>query len=160
MTVYRRRLTSSLFALKRSLERHRLFLLGQWEDVERLARLEDEDTEDADLELDVLDELGERPTFWDREVREVDRLLEELERLPTERKFVALRDRLHEVLYKWDQVLVFTQYTDTLDFLRRELLPAFGSRLGCYSGRGGETWDASRQRWAGISDYSRLTAAG
>ncbi len=151
MTVYRRRLTSSLFALRRSLERHRLFLLGQWEDMERLAGLEDEDTEEADLERDVLEELGDRPTFWDQEVREVDRLLEELGRLPTERKFVALRDRLREVLYRWDQVLVFTQYTDTLDFLRHEVLPAFGSRLGCYSGRGGEVWDTSQQKWVGTS---------
>jgi hypothetical protein len=46
---------------------------------------------------------------------------------------------------------VFTQYTNTLDFLRQELLPAFGSRLGCYSGRGGEVWDISQQRWAGTS---------
>jgi SNF2 family DNA or RNA helicase len=151
MTVYRRRLTSSLFALRRSLERHRLFLLGQWEDKERLAGLEDEDTEEADLERDVLEEMGDRPTFWDQEVREVDRLLEELGKLPTEQKFVALRDRLREALYRWDQVLVFTQYTDTLDFLRQELLPAFGSRLGCYSGRGGEVWDSSQQRWAGTS---------
>jgi len=151
MTVYRRRLTSSLYALKQSLDRHRLFLLGQWEDVEAMAGLEDEDTEEADLERDVLEGLGDRPTFWDEEVREVGKLLEDLERLPTERKFLALQDRLQEALYRWDQVLVFTQYTDTLDFLRQELLPTFGSKLGCYSGRGGEVWDTVQQRWAGIS---------
>ncbi|MFW6126503.1 MAG: DEAD/DEAH box helicase, partial [Chloroflexota bacterium] len=151
MTVYRRRLTSSLYALARSLERHRAFLVGKWQDVERLAGLEDEDTEEADLERDILEELGERPLFWDQEVREVDRLLDELNRVPYECKLTTLRQRLRDVLYRWDQVLVFTQYTDTLDFLRQELLSSFGRKLGCYSGRGGEVWDASQGKWVGTS---------
>ena len=34
--------------------------------------------------------------------------------------------------------MVFTQYTDTMDFLREELLKDAGQRLMCFSGRGGE----------------------
>ena len=34
--------------------------------------------------------------------------------------------------------MVFTQYTDTMDFLRGELLKAGNRRLMCFSGRGGE----------------------
>ena len=36
------------------------------------------------------------------------------------------------------QVMVFTQYTDTMDFLRRVLRERGGRRLLCFSGRGGE----------------------
>ena len=36
------------------------------------------------------------------------------------------------------QVMVFTQYTDTMDFLRRELGRDKDRRLMCFSGRGGE----------------------
>ncbi|GBD14661.1 RNA polymerase-associated protein RapA [bacterium HR25] len=150
MTVYRRRLTSSLFALKRSLERRRQFLLGQWRDDERPAGLEDEDMEEAELDEDAFEEL-ERPAFWDEEVGEVDRLLASLESLPRETKLAALLDHLERLLRQYDQVLVFTQYTDTLDFLRGELVHSFGSRLGCYSGRGGEVWDDRQGRWAGVS---------
>lgn len=151
MTVYRRRLTSSLYALQRSLKRRRQFLLDQWQDADHPAGLDDEDIEEADLSEDASENLGQRPIFWEEEVEEVDQLLEQLARLPGENKFVKVNADLEEALKQWDQVLVFTQYTDTLDFLRQQLIPAFGSRLGCYSGRGGEVWDAATNSWAGIS---------
>ncbi len=150
MTVYRRRLTSSLFALKRSLERRRLFLLGQWSDEERPAGLEDEDIEEAMLDEDAFEGLAP-PAFRNEEVAEIERLLASLEPPPRETKLEALLDRLEDLLRRWDQVLVFTQYTDTLDFLREELRHSFGSRLGCYSGRGGEVWDNREGRWVRVS---------
>ena len=42
------------------------------------------------------------------------------------------------------QVMVFTQYTDTMDFLRRELGRDKDRRLMCFSGRGGR--DTVRRR--------------
>lgn len=38
----------------------------------------------------------------------------------------------------YGQVMVFTQYTDTMDFLRERLSEGGGARPMCYSGRGGE----------------------
>jgi hypothetical protein len=38
---------------------------------------------------------------------------------------------------------VFTQYTDTMDFLRDFLAERMDVPIGCFSGRGGETRDAS-----------------
>lgn len=38
----------------------------------------------------------------------------------------------------YQQVMVFTQYTDTMDFLRDELRKMLGLTLMCFSGRGGE----------------------
>jgi hypothetical protein len=48
-----------------------------------------------------------------------------------------------------ETVLVFTQYTDTMDFLREQLRQVYGSKVACYSGRGGERWDGST--WAPTS---------
>jgi superfamily II DNA or RNA helicase len=151
MTVYRRRLTSSLYALRESLQKRRQFLLGQWRDEEHPMGLDDEDLEEADLDRDEAEGLGQQPVFWDEEVKVVDDLLERLAGLDTEQKLLALREDLQEALLRWDQVLVYTQYTDTMDFLRQELLPTFGARLGCYSGRGGEIWHAAGSKWIGMS---------
>ena len=162
MTVYRRRLTSSLYALQQSLTRRKQYLMGLWTDRDRPAGLDDEDIEEADLERDEVEDIGDRPGWWQDEVRELDKLLEDVERLGVESKLAALREHLDGALARWDQVLVFTQYTDTLDFLRQELLPTFGARLGCYSGRGGEVWNPSRQAWEGMSKerIQRLFAEG
>ena len=40
-------------------------------------------------------------------------------------------------------MLIFTQYTDTLDYLREHLKEVYGTQVACYSGRGGELWDGS-----------------
>ena len=39
-----------------------------------------------------------------------------------------------------DSAIVFTQYTDTMDYLREFLRASFGNQLACYSGRGGEQY--------------------
>jgi superfamily II DNA or RNA helicase len=151
MTIYRRRLTSSLYALRCSLERRLQFLKGQWNDPEHPAGLEDEDIEEADLSEDKLDEIAQRVAFVGEEISEVERLLEKLATLTIEEKFLRVQQDLSDALRQWDQVLVFTQYTDTLDFLREQMVHAFGSRLGCYSGRGGEVWNGTTNSWVGMS---------
>jgi len=155
MTVYRRRLTSSLYALQQSLLNHKKVLLGQWTDhPERPLGLTDEDLEEADLKEDQAEELEKELVaslpFHEEEVRELEKLLARLEQIPEEAKLKALRQDLDDALARWDQVLVFTQYTDTMDFLRRNLVTVFGTRLGCYSGRGGEVWDDSRREWVSL----------
>lgn len=145
MTVYSRRLTSSFAALRRSLERRRAFL------VERSGPafgLTDEDTEDADLEKDVTEELEESlrqgrlspslERLLQGELRQLDALLEGIARLPEDTKFSQLVKDLSDLLSQRETVAVFTHYTDTMDDLRDRLVGLYGSRLACYSGRGGE----------------------
>ena len=48
----------------------------------------------------------------------------------------ATLDKLLREGYR--QAMVFTQYTDTMDFLHEELLKISGPKLMCFSGRGGE----------------------
>lgn len=55
-------------------------------------------------------------------------------------KFEAFQQRLVAVI-EGHRVIVFTQYLDTLDFIRDQLVARYGNRMACYSGRGGEVWD-------------------
>ncbi len=151
MTVYRRRLTSSFYAMTCSLERRLAFLTGRPEDredageraIDPLAALgiDLDDVEQDDLDLDVGDDPG--PTGRDRfrdEIVYVEDFLRELQALGTDSKLDRLHDELREVLRERDSVLVFTQYTDTMDYLRDALRDVYGRQVACFSGRGGERW--------------------
>ena len=67
---------------------------------------------------------------------EIGMLLAAVEVLPPDSKLMESLDSLRAAGY--GQVMVFTQYTDTMEFLRGQLLAAGCARLICYSGRGGE----------------------
>lgn len=145
MTVYRRRLTSSFYALRKSLERRRDFLLGHGA-VEGL--FTDDDVEEEELEFDLdetLDEEGgataaEREAFK-AELDYVKQFLHEIANLGVDSKLATLHEELKRFLAARETAIVFTQYTDTMDYLREELRAVYGSQVACYSGRGGEVWD-------------------
>ena len=140
MTVYRRRLTSSFYALERSLERRLDFLRGkrnqEW--------LTDEDTEEDDLQDDVQEVLGDTSTqvrfLFGEEMEYVESFLGDLRNLGSDNKYSRLVDDLDEALSRRDSVVIFTQYADTMDYLRERLRHVYGTRIACYSGRGGERW--------------------
>ena len=152
MTIYRRRLTSGLYALGESLKRRREFLLGR-PDAEHPQGLQDEDIEDEDLSFDFdASEVADVPyQLRAEEVREVDRLLQTLDELSSETKLEHVLRAINEELTRTAQIIVFTQYTDTMDNLRDHLRPTYGRLLGCYSGRGGERWDPDARSWIGMS---------
>lgn len=145
MTVYRRRLTSSFFAVQRSLERRLAFLRGA-----AGLGLDEDDLEQEELTWDT-DELGldERATFRD-EVEYVERFLHALTLLSgVDSKVDQLVRDLADVFRSRDTAIVFTQYTDTMDYLREQLRQTYGSQVACYSGRGGERWDGTL--WVPVS---------
>jgi ERCC4-related helicase len=145
MTIYRRRLASSFYALARTLEdRLQGLTHGDEEDaIDEVAAdeaMDDEDVEAAKTEARAVEETPE-----------IEGLLRRIRRLPPDSKV----DRLKAVLRRlkqdgYQQVMIFTQYTDTMDFLRRELHGEFGSRMMCFSGRGGEILGADRT-WSVVS---------
>ena len=47
-------------------------------------------------------------------------------------------EKLGEIRQEYQQVIVFTQYTDTMDFLRQYLIKTGEYKVICFSGRGGE----------------------
>jgi superfamily II DNA or RNA helicase len=141
MTVYRRRLTSSFFAIQRSLERRRDYLKGiragqSW--------LMDDDVEQDELDLDVSENSGadERARFLG-ELTYIDDFLASISRLGADSKLERLHDDLRATFTARDTVIIFTQYTDTMDYIRESLQQVYGAQVACYSGRGGERWDGA-----------------
>jgi superfamily II DNA/RNA helicase len=61
-------------------------------------------------------------------------------------QFITL---LRQELNQRESAIVFTQYTDTMDYLRDFLSASFGSLLACYSGRGGELYRSGK--WSAVA---------
>lgn len=171
MTVYQRRAVSAFHALKCSLERRLQRLRGALnrQDVGALSPDEEE------IELDLLEELGEEvgerggidpalPTDLGQiqaEIEQVEQLLEQI-------------DSLHGVDSKRDQflgelgnlradgrpVLVFTQYKDTLYYLRDFLVSRYAERLACYTGEGGAIWHDGQWCSASKAKITHLLHSG
>ncbi|MCA1481940.1 hypothetical protein, partial [Bradyrhizobium sp. NBAIM08] len=97
----------------------------------------DEDEVDAPDE-DEAEQLAQQALALE-EKSEIERLLGMIRLLPPDTKVRKLREEvaiLREAGY--GKVMVFTQFTDTMDLLRRELAVNDGPRIMCFSGRGGE----------------------
>jgi superfamily II DNA or RNA helicase len=150
MTVYRRRLTSSFYAMRCSLERRLACLKGEHAEL-----LDDDDwsQEEQDPETsEWLMPVGEEPSLRRllvEELRYVEDFLDELRRLQSDSKMEQLETDLAALLRRRETILVFTQYTDTMDYVRDRLRHVYGAQVACYSGRGGELWDGTK--WVGTS---------
>ena len=149
MTIYRRRLTSSFEAIERSLRR-RLEVLRQ---NGMVAGLLDEDDINA-IETEAYDDIAFefQAKALAKEIIELEDFIGALaQRPPDESKMAYLHDELKEAFAGiHDTALIFTQYTDTMDYVRDQLVPVYGSRVACYSGRGGERWDPVARAWAPV----------
>jgi len=151
MTIYRRRLTSSFLAIERSLRRRLDVLVGQASasallDADDVAAIESSPLADVDLDRPAETALGD-------EIGELERFLAELaERPPDESKMGYLHQELADAFHgPHDTAIVFTQYTDTMDYLREQLLPVYGAKLVCYSGHGGERFDLATNGWVRLT---------
>jgi superfamily II DNA or RNA helicase len=144
MTIYRRRLASSFAALRATLAKRR------HETLESTVALEEDAPDDEALdEIPDIDELRalESQALAAEEQGEIDGLLRQIATLPPDSKLARLVETLEELTRDgYGQIMVFTQYTDTMDFLRSALRER-GCRLLCFSGRGGETPTGNRDDW-------------
>ena len=130
LTTYRRRLTSSLAALRATLENHLERLDGE----ARASTLHADEYDEEDA-----DEIKEKE---EKALKELDRkavhdMLATMRSMPPDTKLGRLTDVITDLRdggYK--QVMLFTQFTDTMDFLRERL--KYRWRVMCYSGRHGE----------------------
>lgn len=152
MTIYRKRLASSFYALAQTLKKRREGLLRA---ESATALFTDEDLSDDDLaeEAGEKDELSEveRAALLLDDRSSVEDLLRQVDGLPEDTKSVALRGVLTELRDAgYGQVMVFTQFTDTLDFVRDELIKATDLRVLCFSGRGGEV-PLGDGRWSKVT---------
>lgn len=143
MTVYRRRLTSSFAAIQRSLERRLAFLRGLANTLGLSTDDIEEDELSADVEIDEERRQDQRH-LHKAEIAYVEDFLQELDRLSSDSKLEQLQRDLQDIFARRNTVVVFTQYTDTMDYLRNCLAPVYGGQVACYSGRGGEVWRDSK----------------
>lgn len=140
MTIYRRRLASSFRALRNTLQRHLVVIAdsGQMHTMGLDEDAPDDETADDILDADDVAAL-EREALAAEEVTDVGHLLEGIGALPLDSKLASLKSVLADLRRDGHgQAMVFTQYTDTMDFLREELRKDAGPDLMCFSGRGGE----------------------
>jgi SNF2 family DNA or RNA helicase len=153
MTIYRRRLASSFAALRHTLT-GRLAAVERNPRTARESRNLDDDVSDDETAEEVMDVDDaarlEQQSLAAEEASDVENLLRDVKALPVDTKAKHLVEwikRLVEAGYP--QAIVFTQYTDTMDFLR-DWLRKNGISVMCYSGRGGEVTEASGA-WRSVS---------
>ena len=153
MTIYRRRLASSFFALRQTLETHLKAITSPTTPAAPRLDLE-ESVEDGDEDQpDNADDAAklEQAALTFEEKGDIERLLAMIRRLPPDSKVERLRGIVGELReHGYSQVMVFTQYTDTLDFVRGELGRDPTLRIMCFSGRGGEVISSDRT-WQKVS---------
>lgn len=142
MTIYRRRLASSFQALARTLETRLEGLQGATGPQFNSTRLE-EDLSDDETAEEVMDAEAaaalEVEALNQEEKGDIESLLRSVRLLPTDTKAGELLQAITAQREQgYDQVMVFTQYTDTLDFLRDYLAQQSQLKVMCFSGRGGE----------------------
>ncbi len=141
MTVYRRRLTSSFYAVRRSLERRLAYLEGQ---LDPQSIFDNDDIEQDELDLDVTEEFIDPvdSEYFQAELDYVKDFIQQLKLLSVnDSKMEVLKDEINQLFKKFSTVLVFTQYTDTMDYIRDQLREVYAGKVACYSGRGGEIWN-------------------
>ena len=193
MTIYRRRLASSFQALRTTLQRH-LDVVGEAGDASSgeaagdlsaaLFGVLDEDVSDDETSEEARDAdevaLLEQRALAVEEAADIRTLLDGIGVLPPDSKLRELKNVIRELRKGgFAQAMVFTQYTDTMDFLRDELgrqdfladgdertrmdesgggvadvsrgavRPQGALRLMCFSGRGGEI-QSSGGEWSTV----------
>jgi superfamily II DNA or RNA helicase len=146
LTIYRRRLASSFYALRAT-------LLGRRDRDLAAQAIEDDllEREDEGEDIDAGDLAAANDESLEVLASERDDIISAIERLPPDTKANALATTLEELRsLGYQQVMVFTQYTDTMDYLRERLVAAGVGKLLCFSGRGGEALTGDG-RWSPVS---------
>ncbi|MEG4507599.1 helicase-related protein [Microcoleus sp. F6_B4] len=137
MTLYRKRLTSSFYAIRESLQRR----------LEGISITED-DFQDLDEADDAI--LEGMESYFEpadpEEIKYLEDLLYQFENTGEDSKLSHFITILRQELIQRESAIVFTQYTDTMDYLRTALQQLYGAQIACYSGRGGELYQNGQWR--------------
>ena len=135
MTLYRKRLTSSFYAVRESLQRRLDTLLTQ-----QGSSITSDDLVDVEEADDAV--IAGLETYLEpvdpQEIQYLEELLRQFENTGEDTKLSHFITTLRQELTNRESAIVFTQYTDTMDYLRSTLQQLYGSFVACYSGRGGE----------------------
>ncbi|MFC6939726.1 helicase-related protein [Salinirubellus sp. GCM10025818] len=180
MTTYRQRLTSSVYAISQSLQNRVKKLRGQLavlrgkqrakeqiysdtqqvvmetlgnydiDDPDDLDQLEGE-LEDADLSEIIPSVTDEGLHLLEREIDELESFVDVLADIEQDPKIGQLKTDLDTLDREGhSRAIIFTQYTDTMDFIRKSLISIHGETVATYSGRGGEVYDQESGSWVEV----------
>ena len=141
MTLYRKRLTSSFYAIRESLQR-------RLEGINNITQDDLCDLDDADDAVITSLEAYLEELVDPREIEYLEDLLRQFENTGEDSKLSHFITILGQELSHRESAIIFTQYTDTMDYLRENLQQLYGSQVACYSGRGGELYQAGE--WQGL----------
>ena len=180
MSTYRQRLTSSIYAISQSLQTRLETLRTQKAVVKGKQRAQEQeygDTEQMVLETvsrhglddaDALDDLDTNladadlseliPNMTDEGLHLIEREIDELESFVSDLTQIDDDPKINQLLTDIDQlereghnrVIIFTQYADTMDFIRDRLTSIHSETVASYSGRGGEVYDADEDAWVSV----------
>ncbi len=142
MTLYRKRLTSSFYAIRESLRR-------RLEGINNITQDDLSDLDDADDAVITGLETYLAEPVDPKEIEYLEDLLRQFENTGEDSKLSHFLTILRLELSQRESAIVFTQYTDTMDYLRDNLQQLFGSQVACYSGRGGELYQQGE--WQGLA---------
>ncbi|HEV7566078.1 MAG TPA: helicase-related protein [Microbacteriaceae bacterium] len=157
LTVYRRRLTSSWEAIRRTLERRLTREQQLVLDADDLVdELEDEEG-GVTADGSAVDDTMALPMDA-ADLAAVSSYVERIVRLASDSKLDRLLEHVDEARATGQSLIVFTQFTDTLVYLRDRLRPAYGPTLGTFTGDGGRVWDSVEERWVAISKRDLVEA--
>jgi superfamily II DNA or RNA helicase len=150
MTIYRRRLASSFAALQHTLNNRLSSMAGGTVEASDEDVSQDEDREEV-MDSDEAGALAQAALVVE-EQQSIKDLLKQIAKVGANTKGRVLVEELGKAWEDgYDSAIVFTQYTDTMDWLKEHLATEMpGKKIGCYSGRGGEIRDTAGQ-WNPVS---------
>ena len=157
MTTYQQRLTSSINAIQKSLQRRQEKMdTKEAEITDKLSELsEDGDVSEATLERVVgqsqIDSYtpssGEAMNIIQSEKEALNDFVDELQSLTNDPKLSQLHDDIFSFERRGiDKIIIFTQYTDTLKYIRDALVQTH-NKVGTYSGDGGYEYNKNEESW-------------
>lgn len=143
LTVYRRRLTSSWGAIRRTFEKR----LG---DESGLGDFEGDLLEDVQIPDNSAVDDRNSVVLSDEDRNAIRGWLKRIDTVP-DSKFERLRRDLDDARGAGAAVIIFTQYMDTLTYLRDRLAGVYRSELATFGGNAGRRFDSDSKQWQKIS---------
>lgn len=152
LTVYRRRLTSSWAAIRKSLRRRlEKETLPLDDDL-----LDEAEREELDAGLGGNVDASQAVPLTNEEIDEIRGYIDRMTWV-ADSKFDQLRKDIDAARGAGHSTIVFTQFTDTLDDLRDKLLGAYRSQLATFTGDGGRIFREA-EGWVEISKQNLVEA--
>ena len=155
LSLYRKRLASSWYALDRTIQRALSMPNGTVDEVDLLEMGWDQANEDMRASA-----LSERPpglsnSSW-AELCGFANRVSEMVQLPDDPKVEQLLSDMAHVRLEGRSLLVFTQFWDTLEALRTALVGRYRKEVACYSGYGAQMWE--NECWLDVSKATLIDA--